>query len=49
MSVIWSGNGDRIDLIVELGEHFPIVLEGGGTGELLGPGIDFSMLIIDVT
>ena len=48
VGMVRSGNGNRIDLVIEFGKHLPIVLKGGGAFELFGPGIDFPVGIIDI-
>ena len=46
--MVGGGDGNRINLIAQLGKHFPVVLIGGGAGELFGPGVDLSVGVIDV-
>ena len=49
VSMIRSGDGNRIDLVVEFGQHFSVVLKGGGTFKLFRPVINFTVGVIDIT
>ena len=48
VGMVGGGDGNCIDLIVEFGKHFPVILKGGGTLKLFRPGIDFPVGIIDI-
>ena len=48
MSVVRRGNGNCVNLVIKFGKHLPVVLKGSGTLKLLGPGVNFTMGIIDI-
>ena len=47
--MVGRGNRNRINLVVQFGKHFAIVLKGGGTFKLFGPGVHFAVGVIDIT
>ena len=48
VGMVRGGDGYHVDLVVEFGKHFTIILKGGGAFELFGPSVDLAVLVIDV-